>query len=217
MSSIVPKNELENVNFFTSLLGQNFFVRFLGELKKSKSPFENNWPLVYTPGLLEGCRFWQINYQLSPAHYSYLDIYISQKIRFCVVDLEGKFQTNLQAKLLNFLVWKFRSIICTHFSSIFCRSCQIQCFLHTVAAILRWSIHVSRIYASNHNWNISTLWNSSDSVEKTLNLTNPTKNRRKLSIIDLNFQTKKLRSLACGFIWNLPSKSTTQNLIFSWM
>ena len=44
------------------------------------------------------------------AHCSYLDIYISRKIRFCVVDLEGKFQTNLQAKLLNFLVWKFRSI-----------------------------------------------------------------------------------------------------------
>ena len=32
-------------------------------------------------------------------HCSYLDIYISRKIRLCVVDLEGKFQTNLQAKL----------------------------------------------------------------------------------------------------------------------
>ena len=42
---------------------------------------------------------------------SYLDIYISRKIRLCVADLKGKFQTNLQAKLLNFLVWKFRSII----------------------------------------------------------------------------------------------------------
>ena len=40
-------------------------------------------------------------------HCTYLDIYISRKIRLCVVDLEGKFQTNLQAKLLNFLVWKF--------------------------------------------------------------------------------------------------------------
>ena len=38
-------------------------------------------------------------------------IYISRKIRLCVVDLEGKFQTNLQAKLINFLVWKFRSTI----------------------------------------------------------------------------------------------------------
>jgi len=44
-------------------------------------------------------------------HCSYLDIYISQKIRLCVVDLEGKVQTNVQAKLLNFLVWKFKLII----------------------------------------------------------------------------------------------------------
>ena len=78
----------------------------------------------------------QINYRtVTCTHCSYLDIYISQKIRLCVVDLEGKFQTIIQAKLINFLVWKFRSIIRTHFSSIFCRICQIHCFLHTVAAI----------------------------------------------------------------------------------
>ena len=34
-----------------------------------------------------------------------------RKIRLCVVDLEGKFQTNLQAKSITFLGWKFRSII----------------------------------------------------------------------------------------------------------
>ena len=45
MSSILPKNKLENVNFCPSLLGQKFFVHFLGELKKPKSPFEINWPL----------------------------------------------------------------------------------------------------------------------------------------------------------------------------
>ena len=44
-------------------------------------------------------------------HFSYLDIYISLKNRLCVVDLEGKFQTNLWAKLINFLVRKFRSIM----------------------------------------------------------------------------------------------------------
>ena len=49
---------------------------------------------------------------MSTPHCSYLDIYISQKIRLCVVDLEGKFQTiHLQAKLHIFLVWKFRSVI----------------------------------------------------------------------------------------------------------
>ena len=46
MSSILPKNELENVNFCPSLLGQKFFVRFWRELKKPKSPFQINWPLV---------------------------------------------------------------------------------------------------------------------------------------------------------------------------
>jgi hypothetical protein len=40
--SIFPKNELENVNFCPSLLGQTFFVRFLGELKTPKSPSEIN-------------------------------------------------------------------------------------------------------------------------------------------------------------------------------
>ena len=36
------KNELENLNFCPSLLGQKFFVRFLEELKTQKSPFEIN-------------------------------------------------------------------------------------------------------------------------------------------------------------------------------
>ena len=47
MSSILPKNELENVNFCLSLLGQKFSGCFLGELKKPKSPFEINLPLVW--------------------------------------------------------------------------------------------------------------------------------------------------------------------------
>ena len=38
------KDELEHFNFYPSL-GQTFFVRFLEELKKAKSPFEINWPL----------------------------------------------------------------------------------------------------------------------------------------------------------------------------
>ena len=42
MSPILPKNELENSNFCSSLLGQKFFVHFLGELNKSKGLFEIN-------------------------------------------------------------------------------------------------------------------------------------------------------------------------------
>ena len=39
-SSILPKNEFENLNFCPSLLGQKFFVCFLEELKEPKCPFE---------------------------------------------------------------------------------------------------------------------------------------------------------------------------------
>ena len=49
--------------------------------------------------------------KLQNAYCSCLNIYISQKIRLCVVDLEGQFQTTLPAKAINFLTWKFRSII----------------------------------------------------------------------------------------------------------
>ena len=45
VSSILPKNELENSNFCPSLMGQKFFVRFMEELKTQKSPCEINWPL----------------------------------------------------------------------------------------------------------------------------------------------------------------------------
>ena len=42
------------------------------------------------------------------SHCCYLNIYISRKIRLCVVDLEGQFQTTLQAKIFgkdnNFLI-----------------------------------------------------------------------------------------------------------------
>ena len=62
------------------------------------------------------------------SYCSYLDIYISRKIRLCVVDFEGKFQTNLQAKLINFLVWKFRSTYYANSYLIFFRICQIHCF-----------------------------------------------------------------------------------------
>ena len=37
VSPILPKDELENSNFCPRLLGQQFFVRFLGELKKRMS------------------------------------------------------------------------------------------------------------------------------------------------------------------------------------
>ena len=47
----------------------------------------------------------------TPAHCSYLDIYISQNIRLCKGDFEGQFQTTLQAKGINIMVGKFRFVI----------------------------------------------------------------------------------------------------------
>jgi hypothetical protein len=47
VSSILPKNKLENSNFCPSLLGQKFFVRFLEELKTQRFSFEIIWPLAY--------------------------------------------------------------------------------------------------------------------------------------------------------------------------
>ena len=43
-------------------------------------------------------------------HCSYLEIYISQQIKLHVNDLEGQFQTSLQAKSINFL--KINIIVC---------------------------------------------------------------------------------------------------------
>ena len=143
------------------------------------------------------------------AHCSYLDTYISQKIRLCEGDFEGKFQTRVHASIMNFLIWKFRYTYYTHFHSIFCRSCQIHCFLHTVTAISKRLKHLSHIFASNCNLDMSSHSNSSNSVQKAVDvdLTTLAKNSIKMSIIDLNFQTKKCMILACTLVWNLPSKS----------
>ena len=46
VSSILPKNELENLNFCPCLLWQKFFVCFLKELKIPKISFEINLPLA---------------------------------------------------------------------------------------------------------------------------------------------------------------------------
>ena len=53
MSSNLPKNELENTNFCPSLLGQKFFVRFLGELKKTKKPLGIDSPLIISVHVFE--------------------------------------------------------------------------------------------------------------------------------------------------------------------
>ena len=93
-------------------------------------------------------------------------------------------------------------------------STQSATVVHTVTAIPKSFIYLSHFFVSNHNSNISTPWNSSDSVQKAVDLTTPAKNRRKMSIKYLNFQIKKFMDLACRLVWNWPSKSTTQCLDF---
>ena len=61
---------------------------------------------------------------VAKTHCSYLYIYISQNIRLCKGDFEGQFQTTLQAKGINFLIWKFRFIILI-FLLFFAGVCQI--------------------------------------------------------------------------------------------
>ena len=100
----------------------------------------------------------------------------------------------------SYLAIYISQIYYTYFSSIFCRNCQIYCFLHTVTAIPKRLIYLSHVFVSNHNSNISTPWNSSDSVQKAVDLTTPAKNRRKVSIKDLNFQIKKFMDLACRLV-----------------
>ena len=53
---------------------------------------------------------WHTGFQAT-AHWSCLDIYISQNIRLCKGDFEGQFQTSLQARIMIFFTWKFISII----------------------------------------------------------------------------------------------------------
>ena len=75
------------------------------------------------------------------AQCSYLDIYISQKIRLCVVDLEGKFQT--------FLVWKFRSIILIFL--LFFPNC---CFYSKELTSLKFSFQINYTQP-DFSWNIN--------------------------------------------------------------
>ena len=66
--------------------------------------------------------FWQYTRTL---HCSYLNIYISWKIRLCVVDLENQFQTTLLAKDINF--WSENSGLLFSFS-FYCYSQKIESF-----------------------------------------------------------------------------------------
>ena len=59
------------------------------------------------------------------------------RLHFTVCSKFGRPISNVSSGKTNQLFDLKIQIYYTHFSSIFCSSCQIQCFLHTVAAILK--------------------------------------------------------------------------------
>jgi hypothetical protein len=52
----------------------------------------------------------------------------------------------------------------------------------------------------SRKYGMSSHRNSSDGVQKAVDLTTPAKDRRKMSTIDLNFQIKKFMILACMLV-----------------
>ena len=69
MSSNLPKNELEDLKFWPSLLWQNFLVRFLKELKPPKFSSEIIWPLIKIFLDLQIEKQWKYVYGISCTSY----------------------------------------------------------------------------------------------------------------------------------------------------
>ena len=120
------------------------------------------------------------------ALWSYLDIYISQNIRLWRVILSPNFKQLYRLKILNFLIWKFKSIILIFLlffawvvkSSAFCT----HLILFQRVEICTWIA----IWSKNVTQTIQPFQNSISSVQKALNLTTPVTNRMKIRMIDLN-------------------------------
>ena len=143
------------------------------------------------------------------SHCSHLDIYILQKIRLYEGDFEGKFQTSVHASIMNF--WSKNSDLLHSFSFYFLQELSNPLlFAHSHCYFKKIELFESYFC----NLNISSHWNSSNSVQKAVDLTTPAKNRRKITIINLNFHIKNFMILVCTLVWNLPSKSPSQSLIF---
>ena len=131
------------------------------------------------------------------SHCSHLDIYILQKIRLYEGDFEGKFQTSVHASIMNF--WSKNSDLLHSFSFYFLQELSNPLFF------------VHCCYYSNDLTCLSCKnvkqFNLFEIAVTAVDLTTPAKNRRKMSVIHLNFQVKKFMILACTLVWNLPSKS----------
>ena len=121
-------------------------------------------------------------------HCSYLDIYISQNIRLCKGDFEGQFQTSLQARIIIFV--PENSYLLYPFSFYFLHELSNPLLFALVAATpMSWHVWVA-IWWKNVTQTYQPFWNSSNSVQKAVNLTTPAKNRRKMSLRNLILRPK---------------------------
>ena len=128
----------------------------------------------------------------------HLNIYISQKNRLWLVNLEGQFQTGLEAKLTTFLIWKLISIILSFFFYFLQELSNpvlfAPCCCYSKELKYYWNCNLTQ----KHDSNISIFLKQHQQCQKALDLTIPAKTRIKLSIIDLNFQITKFVGLyAC--------------------
>ena len=129
------------------------------------------------------------------AHCSYLDIYISQKIILFLWWFWRQISHQRTSQYHELFYLKIQ-INYTHFPSIFCRSFQTHCFLHSIAAIpMTWHIQVV-IWCKNVIQTFQPFWNSSNCVQKAVDLITIVKKRKKISLANLNFQIKKIMILA---------------------
>ena len=147
------------------------------------------------------------------SHCNYLDIYISQKIRLCVTSWFWRPISNQPAGRIHKLFDLKIQIYYTHFSSFFAGIVKSNAFF-TLSLLFQkgWYIWVIFCVKSQLQYfnSLEQQWQCAKSSE----FDNSCKKRRKMSIIDINFQINKLVILACRLVWNWPSKSPLQSLIF---
>ena len=130
--------------------------------------------------------------------------------RLWVVEVEGKVQVTLEAKLINILIWKlcFFQLVFILFLAGVKKSSAFCTLWLLYPKVELWII----FFVSNRTLDISTFGYSSHSVQKALDFSTPAKNRIKMSWKKHNFQIKILISLASRVTWTLPSTSTTHRL-----
>ena len=124
-------------------------------------------------------------------HTSYLDIYISQKIMCSWFGRQISNQPTGQTYQL------FGLEIQIYYTQPFFAEFVKSTAFYTLLLLFQ-RVDISKLHFDAK-------------ITIQMDLTNSAKNRRKMSIIDLNFQTKTLISLACRLVWNLTSKSTTHS------